>query len=246
MARVDTLSLLVIAALTSACSAEPITTIDGGSSAADAAAPVDAAIASDAGPPPACGEPDRVCPAELPFTSGPCEGTLHCDAYGSHVADCNDGRWYVQALCDGVPPGGSCLPPMVESCDDPFEGTASGATVAIGPWDADRAFTEDELVEVIFGSQGGAMIRWALRIDGVDAPTCVRAHVRLEMDGDDPYEVAQTMTLHCGDSLATLAILPGSPCEMREYPITIRVAVDGLGESTATLRVMGGLCPRTL
>ncbi|MDQ3032405.1 MAG: hypothetical protein M3Y87_08325 [Myxococcota bacterium] len=151
----------------------------------------------------------------------------------------------VEPLCDGVPPGGSCLPPLVESCDAPFEGTLSGARVAIGPWDEDRAFTDGELTPLIFGSQGGAMIRWSLRVDGVEVPDCVRARVRIDMDGGDPYEVAQTMTLHCGDSLGTLAILPGDrPCESREYPITLRVAVDGIGEATAHVRVMGGLCPR--
>lgn len=230
MARPDTFVVILllslsIAAPLGACTAAPGAPLDGG-------------------PTPACGEPDRACPADLPFTSGACEGALHCDAYGSHVADCRDGRWVIEALCDG-PIGGSCLPPLVESCDAPFEGTAIAA-LAVGPLDEDRAFTDGELVPLIFGSQGGAMIRWALHADGAELPECVLARVRISVDGGEPYEVSQTMKLHCGHSLATLAILTDSPCEMREYAITMRVAVDGLGETTSNVRVMGGLCPRML
>lgn len=233
MARLDTRlgSLIAAGFFFAACSTET-------------GAPPDASpTGSDgSGIPVACGEPDRACPAELPFTSGACEGALHCDAYGSHVADCREGRWVIEALCDG-PIGGSCLPPLVESCEAPFEGTAS-ATLAVGPFDEDRAFGEGELVPLIFGAQGGAMIRWALHADGAELPECVLARVRISVDGGEPYEISQTMALHCGDSLATLAILTDSPCEMREYAITLRVAVDGLGETTSSVRAMGGLCPR--
>lgn len=236
MARRDTLvalAVLVGAGLFGGCASEPSAAVDGGG-------------AGDGGGAPACGEPDVACPAALPFTSGACEGALHC-SYGSHDAHCESGAWRVEPLCDGVPPGGSCLPPLVESCDAPYEGTPTGASpVSIGPVGEARAFTDGELVPIVFGSQGGAMIRWALRVGGADAPSCVRAHVRLAVDGGAPYEVAQTMTLHCGQSLATFAILSESPCETREYAITMTVTVDGLGETTASVRAMGGLCPRSL
>lgn len=207
----------------------------------------DAGTAGDGGSTPSvCDEPDRACPAEVPFGGAPCEGALSCP-YGSYDAQCSSGAWSVQALCDGVPPGGGCLAPLVEDCDAPFAGTLSGATVTIGPAGALRAFAENEVVPVEHGAQGLSMIRWALHVDGVEvAPECVRARVSFTYEGAPSPEVAQPMTLHCGDTYGSLNILPDRPCEEREYALTMRVVVDGIGEANASLRLMGALCPRTL
>lgn len=202
---------------------------------------VDSGSGGDGGTAPACGEPDRVCPAAQPFSSAPCEGELHC-AYGSAMAHCASGLWTIDPGCDGV---GGCVPPLVESCDAPFSGTLSGARVTIGPAGTDRAFAEGELVPVEHGAQGFSMIRFALHVAGVEVPPdCVRAHVSFTWEGMPAPEVMQPMTLHCGDSYPTLQVLPDRPCESREYALTMTVAVDGIGETTASLRMMGGLCPR--
>jgi hypothetical protein len=224
-------SLVFASACNTAESSHPFN--DGGSNDTDANGPI-----------PTCGEPDRVCPEMLPFTSGPCEGDLHCEAYGDHIADCREGAWVVQPVCDDGPIGGACVPPLVESCDAPFEGMLTDARISVGPFGENRPFAEGELRDVIFGSQGGGMILWSLHTEGSDLPACVRAHVRITLDGGEPYEVAQTMALHCGHSLATFAILPSRPCEFREYAVTLHVAVDGLGETTANVRAAGGRCPR--
>jgi len=189
-----------------------------------------------------CGEPDRACPAELPFSGAPCEGALSCPYGGTYDAQCSSGAWSVEALCDGV-----CLPPLVEDCDAPFAGTLSGATVTLGPAGEQRAFAENEVVAVEHGAQGLSMIRWALHVDGVEvAPECVRARVSFTYEGTPSPEISQPMTLHCGDSYGSLNVLPDRPCEEREYALVMRVAVDGIGEASASLRLMGALCPRTL
>jgi hypothetical protein len=207
---------------------------------------------TDAGPRPdgapvpvGCGEPDTACPAELPFTSGRCAGSLVCE-YSGYQATCTSaGLWNVEPQCDGVPPGGACLPPLIESCDSPFAGTLAGASIRVGPFGEDRAFAEGELVPVVFGSQGGAMIAWTLHVDGVETPPeCVEAEVMLTVDESEPYVVTQPMTLHCGHSLMTLQILSDRPCEIREYAITMVVRVAGIGEQTLHLRTMGMPCPR--
>lgn len=206
---------------------------------------VDAGAGSDGAAPVACGEPDRVCPAELPFTGAPCEGTLDC-TYPSYAAHCaTGGAWTVEALCDGAPIGGGCVAPLVESCDVPFGGTLSGATVTIGPAGTERAFADGELLNVEHGAQGLSMIRWALHVDGVETPPdCVRAHVSFTYEGTPSPEVAQPMALHCGDTYGTLNVLPDRPCEEREYALVMQVDVDGVGSATASLRLMGALCPR--
>lgn len=234
MARRGTLSFVLIAgALLGGCSSAA-------APASDAGVMGDGAVAL-------CGEPDRTCPAQTPFTSGPCAGELTCP-YGSEEARCVGGLWDVMPLCDGVPPGGGCAPQLVESCDAPFAGTLAGASVTIGPFGEERAFTEGETVMPVFGAQGLAMVRLAIHVDGATPPPeCVRARVTITFDGaTEGVPFTQDVTLHCGDSLATLELLPDLPCESREYLLGMRVVLDGVGETSASLRMDGGGCPRTL
>jgi hypothetical protein len=59
-----------------------------------------------------------------------------------------------------------------------------------------------------------------------------------------PYAAPQPVTLHCGDSLGIFAVLP-DPCDDREYTVTMMVDVDGIGGTSARLRIMGGGCSLT-
>jgi hypothetical protein len=255
LARPGTLLTLLLAL--GGCDAEPGPMSDAGDAGAaasdggpgpldggfDGAVPSDdGGAAAPDGAVPACGEPDRVCPAAVPYSSAPCEGSLSC-TYPTAEAQCVEGVWSAIRLCPDRPPGAPCLPPLVESCEAPFAGTLAGATVALGPYGAGRAFLPDEVVTPVVGGQGSPMISWALRIEGVEAPGCVRSALDFAFDGGAPVRLNQPVTLHCGASRATLLIVPGDVCDpMRTYPMTLHVTVEGVGEASATVRVQGIEC----
>lgn len=211
-----------------ACGSAPAATADAG--VADAAIEV-------------CLEPDRTCPAAEPFPGSPCEGMLHCE-YAGGIGSCVAGAWTWETLCDV---DGGCAPPLVESCRDPFAGALTGASVAIGPDEpgAFRPFSTGEHVSADFGSQGGAMLAYRLRIDGpAGTPTCVTATATLAYDTMAPFAVPSTVEVHCGQTLRIYAVMPDRPCEARGYPVTLDVEVGGVGSARASLVIDGGLCPR--
>lgn len=214
-----------------ACGSTPAATTDGG--VTDAAIEV-------------CLEPDRVCPSAEPFPGSPCEGMLRCD-YPGGIGTCLAGEWTWETLCDGVPPGGGCAPPLVESCPAPFTGTLAGATVEVGPDEpgAFRPFAAGEHVSPVYGSQGGAMVAYRLRVSTPSGtPTCISTTTRLTYDAMPPGTLMSPVELHCGQTLRIYAVLPDRPCETRAYPVTLEVDVAGVGTVTSALVLDGGLCPR--
>jgi len=139
------------------------------------------------------------------------------------------------------------VPPLFEECAPSFAGTLAGATVEIGPpseTDPFRPFAADELVDVVWGGQGSPMLAFRLRIAGAEAPGCVLTATTLsepstmEMGATDRGRVA----LHCGETLATFAIVPfaGVDCDARIFDVHLEVVVDGVGTGTADVTFMGG------
>jgi hypothetical protein len=207
--------------------------------------PTDGGTGGDAGT--SCLEPDRVCPADPPLPGSPCEGMLVCPYAPSGMATCAGGTWLFDSGCDGGPIGGSCIPPLAEVCRTPFTGTLTGASIEVGPADGVfRPFADHEPVTADFGGQGGAMVAYRVRVEGTDvAPECVSVSTTVTYDGMAPVASRRGIRLHCGQSLGMLDILSDRPCESRIYPVTMTVEVQGVGSTTATLDLMGGLCPRT-
>ena len=231
------------------CGATPSPPPDAGSIDAGVPSPDAGSIdagALDAGPfdasLPSCGAPDRTCPMALPFSSAPCEGMIAC-TYPSGTASCAAGQWVVTPTCADLPPGAPCVPDLVESCEGPFRGMLSGATVSIGPYGSARAFGADEVIMPLVGGQGSPMLAWSLLVGGVEAPACVRTTLTVTPVGGTAVQLTQPITLHCGASRATLFVLPFEPCDpMQTYPVELRVQVEGVGEATARVRVQGIEC----
>jgi hypothetical protein len=209
----------------------------GGSPAADAGS---ADAGADSGPV-VCGEPDRECPPEVPYSGNPCEGELVCtyeDADESE-ARCVGGVWSAVATCPG------CVLPLAEYCLEPFAGALHGATVTMGPPGAGRPFEEGEDVALIVGAQGSPMLAFELHVEGVESPPeCVARTIALAWDGGS--EIASTMPvgvrLHCGSSRTILLIPPGVPCDGEAHDLHVRVPVVGIGEASARLRIIDDGC----
>jgi len=215
-----------------ACGEAP-TGHDAGSSGGDAGA--------------SCIEPDRECPLDPPLIGSPCEGTLACPYDTGGMATCAGGEWFFDTGCEGGGDGGGCTPPLAEVCRDPFTGTVSSARVEVGPVEGVfRPFSDHETITPEFGAQGGGMIAYRVRIDGVEvAPECIDLRTTVTLDDNAPLTSHRGITLHCGHSLGVFDILAEDPCESRIYPVTLRVEVAGVGNATASLELMGGACPRT-
>lgn len=188
-----------------------------------------------------CTEPDRACTEDPPLPGSPCEGMLSCPFSGGGVATCADGVWSFDPGCDG-----GCAPPLAEVCRTPFTGTLTG-TVEIGPPDgAFRPFTDHEVVAAVFGGQGGGMLNYRVRVNGAEVPACMTIDAVVTFDGMTPVPSHRAIEMHCGQTLGVFDIFPANPCESRIYPTTLEVEVVGVGSASATLDVMGGMCPRTL
>ena len=195
---------------------------------------------SDSGGGEGCDVPDTACPETAPIGGAPCEGMLHCEYTEGSFADCTDGAW-TTVSCPG------CAPPLAEGCRPPFDGTLSGASVVVGPADgAFRAFMEGERIRPSFGGQGGAMIAYRVRVEGADSPTCVAITATVTLDGASSAPATFPLKLHCGESLGAFSIFAESPCEFRDYAVTLAIEVAGVGSTSTSLVLEGGMCPRML
>lgn len=225
--------LALLSFLLAACGGPPPAP-DAGTAIRDAG--IDSAVA-----PVVCGEPDRECPPEVPYSGNPCEGELVCmyEDVDESEARCIDGAWSSMATCPG------CVLPLAEYCFDPFGGTLEGATVTMGPPGTGRPFEDGEEVELIIGAQGSPMLAFELRVEGVeDVPDCVARGIALAWD-EDPEIVSPMPTgvrLHCGTSRTILLIPPGMPCDGEVHDFSVRVPVVGIGEASARLRVAVADC----
>lgn len=215
-------------AFASACGAQAAGS-DGGTGGADVGA--------------SCFLPARECPEEPPLPGSPCEGMLSCPYGTGGMGTCAGGVWLYDPGCDG-----GCAPPLAEVCRDPFTGALSGAVVEIGPVDgAFRPFSDHEPITAVYGGQGGAMINYRVRIDGMDVPAdCIEVSASVVYDAMAPVSSRHGVVLHCDQTLGIFEVLPDRPCESRIYPVTMTVEVAGIGETSVTLDLMGGMCPREL
>lgn len=206
----------------------------------------DAGAGSDAGAdsgaaPVVCGEPDRECPPEVPYSGNPCEGELFCtyDDADESEARCVDGVWSSVATCPG------CVLPLAEYCFDFFGGTLEGATVTMGPPGTGRPFEDGEEVALIVGAQGSPMLAFELRVVGAeDVPDCIGRSVAFSWDQGSEIVSAMPVgvRLHCGTSRTILLIPPGVPCDGEAHDFSIRVPVVGIGEARARLRIIDDGC----
>lgn len=187
-----------------------------------------------------CTVPDTTCPDTAPIDGAPCAGDLMCDFTEGTSAMCVDGAWQTFD-CPG------CAPPLAESCRDPSTAALAGATVEIGPTDgAFRPFTDGERIRPSFGGQGGAMVAYRVRVNHADAPVCSTVTATVTLDAMSSAPARFPLKLHCGESLGVFTIFPDSPCEFRDYDVSLTVEVEGAGSTSATLVLEGGMCPRTL
>jgi hypothetical protein len=156
------------------------------------------------------------------------------------VYECVGGTWTLTmpGLCAGAPP------PLAESCRSPETATVPGARLWLSR-DAAGApeLVDGDLVEIVFGSQGLAMIPYRIHVDAETPPRCAHITVTLGMEGMAGTPVTHDVRLRCGGSLRIQDILAELPCEEREYAIRLEVTVEGVGSVSLELRAMGGGCP---
>lgn len=186
-------------------------------------------------PPERC-DIDSVCPEEPPLAGGPCAGALRCDYFtcgGPPFADtyeCQSGGWvFVASMCIGAPPA------LAERCRVPDTAFDATARFVITP-DAAGAepYRDGDRVTLVIGPQGGAMIPYRVRIEGVEeTPTCVHASARIESDGMTSTSDAN-LRLRCGSTLRVYEIMPLCPAA-GEHEATLEVTVEGLGTQTVRL-----------
>lgn len=228
-------SALAFAGLLAGCAASPVPDAGPDAPLADA-------------PPLRCDRPDVVCPLApaWPPLGGLCVGELRCAYVRSDSsmfdAVCVAGRWAIELTC---PPGSGCLPPLVEECEAPFAGTLAGATVEIGPADAERPYEDGERVPVVYGPQGLPMFPFAVRLRGLETPPpCVEYTLDMAFaSGITRTSSARTMTLYCGGSRTAFWNPPELECD--EIGVTLTLRVAGIGEARASIVSVGGRrdCP---
>lgn len=203
-------------------------------------------VGTDA-PPERC-DIDSMCPEEPPLAGGPCSGALSCDYYtcgGPPFADtyaCQSGQWtFVSSMCLGNPPV------LAELCRTPSTSFDTGARFVITP-DAAGAepYVDGQSVDLVIGPQGGAMVPYRVRLEGMDAtPTCIHATARVTTDGMTA-DGDKRLRLRCGSTLRVYEILPLCPLP-GEHEVTLEVTVEGLGTQTVRLVASNEMgCPRSL
>jgi hypothetical protein len=215
---------------------------------------------TDSGPRPgedagteACTIPDTTCPADQPFAGSACDLDESCNYTdpvmmgGTPVIwtyTCVDSQWMGTSDCMPAP-GGSCpVGPLAEGCRMPFTGMLTGATIELGPPGAGpfRPFMPDEMIELVVGGQGSAMIALRIRVDGEELPRCVTVASEMEIDGGAPQGAGmRPMVLHCGESLPFFLIVP-EVCMPGMHQNVLRVTIPGIGTGTATVRHGGTPC----
>ncbi len=195
---------------------------------------------SDAGldvPPERC-DVDTACPEDAPLAGGPCMGTLSCPYYtcgGPPFADtyvCNAGQWTLEStMCIGAPPA------LAELCRAPTTSFDTSARFVITPDAAGAApFADGQHVELVVGPQGGAMIPYRIRIEGLDeTPTCIHSSATVTMEGMTAMG-EKLLRLRCGSTLRVYEILPICP-PMGDHEVTLEVTVEGLGTQSISLLV---------
>lgn len=205
-----------------------------------------------------CNVPDESCPEEHPHPGGPCVGALVCQyrELGGAVDTiftytCEESEWRISGQCDAEDPYyydyESCdlTPPLLETCDAPFDGTIDGALVEVGPASATepfRPYEPYEPVSLIGGGQGASMMEIRIRIGCVEAPECVFVRTTIEILGDAEPTVSR-IALHCGESLSVWVIV-GAPCDdEREFAdAEVTVEIPGIGTAEAIVQVPSSSC----
>jgi hypothetical protein len=177
---------------------------------------------------PSC-EVDAVCPEELPYTGAPCVDGLSC-RYSALVgpgcdgtARCEGGQWRALTAC-------LVAPQLAETCRAPVTTPLAGATLAFveapGPLE--------------WGAQGSAMVRFTIEVAPEEtAPACVSVRSRVQLDAEMD-ETTVPIQLRCGRSRTIYVVLPGMPCEDRDYALVLDVDVTGVGTLHHEAMVRGG------
>lgn len=213
--------------------------------------PGDLGPEADVGPV-SCGTPATICPGSIPHTGAPCEGELSCPyAVGDvlntiHTASCDTGTWTITTACDPALGGGCDVPPLAESCIDPFGGTLANASVAVGPR-GDGAFTpyvDGSQIDLVWGGQGSPMFEFRVELDGDggDALTCANVKATIDIDGVPTVDASQPVVFRCGSTLGVFVIVPASPidCDDKMFQLDITIEVQGVGSTSIQVLVQGG------
>lgn len=201
-----------------------------------------------------CALPDVACPAKAPFPGASCDLGDSCkypvgDGVNTWTYSCQEGRWSGQSTCEGAIGGGCPVPPLVETCDQPFSGHASGAKIEIGAADPTQPFEaleEGAELGLTWGGQGSPMVGYRIRVTGVEAG-CVRADTTLSAAGKPGASTPGAIALHCGgESLSVLGIFPiESVCEVspnEKVDLEIAIDVQGVGSVKRKFKVQNPGC----
>ncbi len=212
---------------------------------------IDTAVDADFdGSSPACDDPDRECPLDVPLADSTCVGALSCTypagrGFPDWQMRCVDGRWRGDPPCSEVPGGGCAPPPLSEYCREPFAGTSSGAVRAGAIATTFREFETGERVTPSLGGQGSAMLALQLQLDGAAAIDCVEVSVTLRWN-EMPSTASTNAELHCGSTLGVFVpfSFPDLECGVDElHDLIIEVEVVGIGSVSYTVEIMSGyLC----
>ncbi|MBK7579532.1 MAG: hypothetical protein IPI67_04920 [Myxococcales bacterium] len=241
------LCLLIATLATLACSGKTDDAATGGAGGSGAAG-------GSGGAGGACDQADVACPADKPFPGSSCAVTEACkypvgDGMNTWTYSCPAGFWIADATCEGAIGGGCPVPPLVETCSDPFKGKASQTEVELGIADPTQPFEplkDGAELAMIWGGQGSPMVSFRVRVAGLDA-SCVRLDTTLSIGGKPAASTPSAVTMHCGESLGVFSIFPMEQvsCEppyTNSVVLDINVAVDGVGSVKKTVKVENPAC----
>ncbi len=203
----------------------------------------DAAVVADASV--ECTVVDQNCPDIRPYAGGLCEGELTCsypeESMTTWTFTCSEqGEWIGD--CESNAPDGCSGIPLSKTCENPFDGNREDTAVEIGPvsiTEPFRTFTNDEMIDVVWGGQGLPMLAYRIRLVGGDDLGCISVNTTLEIGGNVIQSGAIPSTLRCGQTPTVYTILDGDICDDRIYDLEVEVVIDGIGTATSSLTFQG-------
>lgn len=136
-----------------------------------------------------------------------------------------------------IPGGGPGVPPT-DSCDQSsIEGVASLVILAVNG-DDPNPIADKQIMPIIFGSQGGSMLRMRFQLEGDPIPSCTTFSITLDQcQGSDCEQVIDNARYEREVSLATYE--QGSARVTRDYYLIL--PSQFVGGSLLRLQVQAGL-----
>ena len=117
----------------------------------------------------------------------------------------------------------------------------AGGRAELTPSKPKNVFLDASFESVVSGGEEEVLFLESIALKG--KPSCVRVRSRVTFDGES-VELTRSIRLRCGQSDLVQDILPGLPCEARDYPLHLEVEVEGVpGIREVDVDLRGGQRP---